>query len=90
MFQLENQKLPDFLEGLQEIAEKAFGEAAPQMIKSLIYAKMTPHLKKTINQAYLENGTYEQIVRHLEREMELNGLEADTPLVKKQMTVVKQ
>ena len=90
MFQPENQKLPDFLEDLQESAEKAFGEAAPQMIESLIYAKMPPHLKKSINQAYLENGTYEQIVRHLEREMELNGLEADESLVKTQMTVVKQ
>ena len=37
---------------------------------------MPPHLKKTINQAHLENGTYEQIVSHLERELELNGLEA--------------
>ena len=90
MFQPENQKLPDYLEDLQESAEKAFGEAAPQMIESLIYAKMPPHLKKSINQAYLENGTYEQIVKHLEREMELNGLEADEPLVKTQMTAVKQ
>ena len=76
MFQLENQKLTDFLEDLQESAEKAFGEAAHQMIENLINAKMPPHLKKSINQAYLKNGTYEQIVRHLEREMELNGLEA--------------
>ena len=37
---------------------------------------MPPHLKKPINQAHLENGTYEQIVSHLERELELNGLEA--------------
>ena len=51
---------------------------------------MPPHLKKSINHAYLENGTYEQIVRHLEREMELNGLEADESLVKTQMTAVKQ
>ena len=60
------------------------------MIESLIYAKMTPHLNKSINQAYLENGTYEQIVKHLEKEMELNGLETDEPLVKTQMTAVKQ
>ena len=90
MFQPENQKLLDFLEDLQESAEKAFGEAAPQMIESLLYAKMPSHLKKSINHAYLENCTYEQIVRHLERKMELNGLEADEPLVKTQMTVVKQ
>ena len=71
-FDPENQKLPDFLEELQESAEKAFGENAPQMIENLLYAKMPPHLKKSINQAYLENGTYDQIVKHLEREMELD------------------
>ena len=37
---------------------------------------MPPHLKKSINQAHLENGTFEHIVLHLERELELNGLEA--------------
>ena len=37
---------------------------------------MPPHLKKSIDQAHLENDTYEQIVSHLERELELNGLEA--------------
>ena len=89
-FQPENQKLPDFLEELQESAEKAFGENAHQMIENLLYAKMPPHLKKSINQAYLENGTYDQIVKHLEREMELNGLEADEPLVKTQMTATKK
>ena len=26
---------------------------------------MPPHLKKSINQAHLENGTYKQIVTHL-------------------------
>ena len=74
-----NQKLPDFLEELQETAEKAFGENAHQMIESLFCAKMPPHLKKSINQAYLENGSYDQFVKHLEREMELNGLKTDEP-----------
>ena len=60
------------------------------MIENLLNAKMPPHLKKSINQAYLENGNYDQIVKHLEREMELNGLEADEPLVKTQMTVTKK
>ena len=41
---------------------------------------MPPHVKKTIIQAHLENGTYEQIVTHLERELELNGLEAPDEL----------
>ena len=76
VFDPERQKLPHFLEELQESTEKAFGDIASQMIENLFYAKMPPHLKRSINQAYLENGTYEQIVRHLEREMELNGLES--------------
>ena len=83
-----NQKLPDCLEELQESAGKAFDDNARQMIENLLYAKMPPHLKKSINQAYLEKGTYEQIVKHLEREMELNGLGADEHL-KAQMTVTK-
>ena len=49
-----------------------------------------PHLKKSINQAYLENGTYNQIVKHSETEMNLNGQEADEPLVKTQMTATKK
>ena len=60
------------------------------MIENLLYAKMPPHLKKSINQAYLENGSYDQIVKHLEREMELNGLEADEALVKTQMSYQKR
>ena len=89
-FDPENQKLPDFLEELQESAEKAFGENAHQMIENLLYAKKPPHLKKSTNQAYLENGTYDQIVKHLGREMELNGLEADEHLVKTQMTITNK
>ena len=90
VFDPERQKLPDFLEELQESAEKAFGDIARQMIESLLYAKMPPHLKRSINQAYLENGTYEQIVRHLEREMELNGLESEDTGVKTQMAVINK
>ena len=51
---------------------------------------MPPHLEHSIKQAYLENGTYEQIVRHLEREMELNGLESEESGVKTQMTVINK
>ena len=73
VFNPEQQKLPDFLDELKESAEKVFGDIA-QLIESLLYAKLPSHLKRSTNQAYLENGTYEQIVRYLEREMELNGL----------------
>ena len=70
-----NQKLIDFFDELQKLAKDAFGVAAQAIIDQFIYAKMPPHLKKSINQAHLENGTYEQIVTHLERELELNSLE---------------
>ena len=76
VFNPANQKLTDFLDELQKLAKDAFGVAAQAIIEQFIYAKMPPHLKKTINQAHLENGTYEQIVSHLERVLELNGLEA--------------
>ena len=75
VFDPANQKLIDFLDELQKLAKNAFGVAAQAIIDQFIYAKMPPHLKKSINQAHLENGTYEQIVTHLERELELNSLE---------------
>ena len=56
VFNPANQKLIDFL------AKDAFGVAAQDIIGQFIYAKMPPHLKKSINQAHVENGTYEEIV----------------------------
>ena len=76
VFNPANQKLFDFLDELQKLAKDAFGVAAQSIIEQFIYAKMPPHLKKSINQVHLENGTFEQIVSHLEGELELNGLEA--------------
>ena len=75
VFNQANQKLIDCLDELQKLAKDAFGVAAQAIIEQFIYAKMPPHLKKPINQAHLENGTFEQIVTHLERELELNSLE---------------
>ena len=69
VFNPANQKLIDVLDELQKLAKDAFGVAAQAIIEQLIYAKMPPHLKKSINQAHLENGTYEQIVSHLDREL---------------------
>ena len=80
--------LPDFLEELNECAEKAFGDNAQHMIDSLFYAKLPPHLKISLNLAYLENGTYDQIVAHLERKLELSGLENDGELTLPTMTAV--
>ena len=76
VFNPANQKLIVFPGELQKVAKDAFGVAAQAIIEQFIYAKMHPHLKKSINQANLENSTYEHIVSHLERELDLNGLEA--------------
>ena len=65
----------DFLDELQKLAKDAFGVAAYAIIQQFIYAQMPPHLKKSINQALFENGTYEQIVSHFEKALELSGLE---------------
>ena len=75
MFDPSTMKLLDFLEELNQGAEKAFGENAKSMIDSLLYAKLPPKLKRSVNMARLENGTYDEIVAHLERELELNALE---------------
>ena len=82
VFNPANQKLFDFPDEIQTLAKDAFGVAALAIIEQFIDAKMPPHLKKSINQAQLENGLYEQIVPHLEMELEMNGLEApdETPI----------
>ena len=80
--------LPDFFEELNECAERAFGDNAQHMIDSLLYAKLQPHLKRSLNLAYLENGRYDQIGAHLERELELSGLENDGEMTIPTMTAV--
>ena len=72
--------LVDFLDELQKLAKDAFGIAAHAIIEQFINAKMTRHLKKSINRAHLEKNTYEQIVTNLEKELELIGLEAPDEL----------
>ena len=76
----------DFLEELNECVEKAFGDNAHNMIDSLLYTKLPPHLKRSLNLAYLKNGTYDEIVAHLEKELELSGLENDGELTVPTMT----
>ena len=69
VFNTAKQKLIVVLDELQKLAKDAFGVDAQAIIEQIMYAKMPPHLKKSINQAHLENGTYEQIVTHLEKEI---------------------
>ena len=86
VFNPANHKLIHFLDEIQKLAKNAFGVAAHAIIEQFIYAKMLPHLMKSIHQAHLENGTYEQIVTHLERELELNSLESPNETHMKTMT----
>ena len=74
------------LEELNQGAEKAFGDNAQKMIDSLLYAKPPPKLKTSVNMARLENGSYDEIVAHLERELELNALEESDNLPMASMT----
>ena len=78
-----NQNLVDFLDELKKLANDTFRIAAHAIIEQLIYAKMPLHImKESIKQALLENDTFEQIVTHLERELQLKGLEAPDKLKK--------
>ena len=65
VFNPANEKTTDFPDELQKLAKDAIGVATQVIIEHFIYVKIHPHLKKAINQAHLENGTYGQIVTHL-------------------------
>ena len=43
-------------------------------------------MQRSLNLAYLENDTYDQIVAHLERELDLSGFENDAELTMPKMT----
>ena len=79
-------KLPDFLEELNQCAEKAFGDNAQKMINCLLNAKLPPKLKRSVNMDRLENGSYDEIVAHLERELELNAFQESDDLPMASMT----
>ena len=87
-FDPNTKSLSDFLEKLNECAERAFADNAQHLIDSLLYAKLPPHLKRSLNLAYQENGTYDQIVAHLEKVLDLSVLENDGELTMPTMTAV--
>ena len=76
VFNPANQKLVEFLDELRKLAKNAFGVAAPAINEQFIYTEKPPHLKKPIYQPLVEKSTLEQIVSHLDGEVEINGLEA--------------
>ena len=65
------QTFNDFLEQYQKLAQEAYGEDASRFIETSFYAKMPPHLKRVLKQARRETESYETMVQHLEREIEL-------------------
>ena len=80
VFNPNTMKLPDFLEELNKGAKKAFEDSTQKIIDSLLCAKLPPKLKRSINMARLENGSYDEIVAHLKRELELNAPEESDDL----------
>ena len=86
VFDPNTMKLLNFLEELNQGAEKAFGDHAQKMIDSLLYAKLPTKLKRSVNMARLENGSYDEIVAHLEGELEPNILEEADDLPMATMT----
>ena len=87
-FDPNTKSFPDLLEELNECGERAFGDNAQHTIDSLLYAKLPPDLKRTLNLTYLENGTNKQIVANFDRELEFSGLENDGELTKPTMMAV--
>ena len=86
-----NTTKPDFLGELNQGAEKAFGDNAQKLIDSILYAILPLKLKRSVNMARLENGSYDEIVAHLKRELELNALEesGDLPMASMTSSVTK-
>ena len=77
-FQSSKSKFSRFSWRTSKVAKNAFGKAAHAIVEQFIFnnwTKMPPHLKKLMNQAHLENGTYEQIVTNREEELEQNSFE---------------
>ena len=74
IFDLNTMKMPGFRKELKTGAEKAFGEHVQVRIDRLLDAKLPPKLKRSVIMVRLEDATYEEIVTHLKRELELNEL----------------
>ena len=51
------------------------GRVAHNINEQFFHVEMPPHLGKCKNKVHLHNSTYEKIVTHLKKELELNSLE---------------
>ena len=71
-------KLPDFLAELNQGEEKVFRDNAQNMTDTLFYAKLPLKLKRLtlktqVNMAQFQNGLYDEVAAHFERELEINA-----------------
>ena len=80
VFDPNTMKLPDFLEELNQGSQTVFEDHAQKMVDSLLYAKLPPELKRSVNMARLANGSYDEDVAHLGRELQPNALEESDDL----------
>ena len=80
--------LSDFLETPNKNAEKVFWLQLTTHHRQLTLRKSAIHLKQSLNLAYLENGLYDQIVAHLEKDLELSGMENHEELSMPTVTAV--
>ena len=87
-FHPNKESLSDFLEELDESVERMFRDNAEHMIDSSPYEPFPSLLKRSLNLACLEKVTYDQILAHLEKKLELSGLENDSELSKPTITAV--
>ena len=75
-----DQKRAVFFDEHHRLAKDEFHKGARAVIEHFIKVKLNlppppPHVKKSINQAQLENGKYKKSVAHLAKEIKMNGLE---------------
>ena len=54
----------------------------------MLYAKFSPHVNWSINKACLGGGTYDQIVDHLDQEIQVNGLETGRKITVPTMAII--
>ena len=79
-FDPNTKSLSDFLGELNECAERAFGDNVQHIIDNLFDAKRPLHLKLSLNLDSPQNVKYDEIVAHLQKELELSCLESDGEL----------
>ena len=77
IFDANKKSLWDFLEDLNDFAEKVIGPLEQQIIDSPLYAKLPPLLKQSIKLAYFGNGANDGKVAYLEEKLKFSGLGTD-------------